>query len=320
MEHLYQDFWNLFTVTWSLALLNIIIIDIVMSWDNAIIIGMATRNLPDKMRKQAILIWIFLATIFRIWFAFFATFLLTITGLKFAWGILLLYVVWKFYKELRTGSWYNEEHIKWAKEIWFAAAIYTIIIADVSMSLDNVLAVAGASHWNVVTLWIGLVFSIILMAFASNAIAKSLNKYPIIQWVGLLVILFVAIEMLITWTPEIESKIQIKNLFPFFIFATSLLFVFLHQKYVTTVNEEKIKEYMQTNYLKIILSFLLVVLLFVNLWDKISSYISSHHVLPYAVNFILLFVFLEIVTIFRFKKKQKPPTKIEKIKKFLWKK
>lgn len=320
MTTLLPDFWHLFTVAWGLALLNIIIIDIVMSWDNAIIIWMATRNLPDKLRKKAILVWIFLATLFRILFAFFATILLTITWLKFAGWILLLYVVWKFYKELRTGSTHNEEHIKWAKEIWFAAAIYTIIIADVSMSLDNVLAVAWASHGNIVTLWIWLVFSIILMAFASNAIAKNLNKYPIIQWVWLLVILFVAIEMLITGTPEIESKFQIKNLLPFFIFATSLLFIFLHQKYITSVNEAKIKEYMQNNYLKIILSFLLFVLLFINLWDKISAYINTHHVLSYVVNFILMFIFLEIVTIFRFNKKQKPATKTEKIKKFLWKK
>lgn len=320
MDHLLPDFWNLFTVAWGLALLNIIIIDIVMSWDNAIIIGMATRNLPEKLRKKAILVWIFLATVMRIWFAFFATFLLTVTGLKFAWGILLLYVVWKFYKELRTGSGHHEDTTKSKKEIGFAAAIYTIIIADVSMSLDNVLAVAGASHGNVVTLGIWLIFSIILMAFASNAIAKSLNKYPIIQWVWLLVILFVAIEMLITGTPEIESKIQVKNLFPFFIFAASALFIVLHQKYVTSVNEEKIKAYMQDNYLKIILSFLFVVLLFVNMWDTISAYIASHHVWLYAINFILLFVFLEVVTIFRFKKKHKPLTKIEKIKNLLWKK
>ena len=161
MEQIIQDFWHIFTIAWALALLNIIIIDIVMSWDNAIVIGMATKNLPEKLRKKAIMIWIVLATVMRIWFALFATILLNITWLRFAWGVLLLYVVWKFYKELRNGGEHHyENNDKKIKEIWFASAIWTIIIADVSMSLDNVLAVAWASHWNIVTLWIWLVFSI----------------------------------------------------------------------------------------------------------------------------------------------------------------
>lgn len=319
MESLIQEFYHLFTVAGFLALINIIIIDIVMSGDNAIIIGMATRNLPDKLRKKAIFVWIVLATIMRICFAFFATFLLTVTGLKFAWGILLLYVVWKFYKELRVGSHHAEEK-KSVKEIWFLSAIYTIIIADVSMSLDNVLAVAGASHGNIVTLGIGLIFSIILMAFASNFIAKKLNDFPIIQWIWLLVILFVAIEMMISGTPEIETKIQMKNLLPFFIFWVSALFVILHQKYVTSVNEEKIRNYMQDNYLKVILSFLFIVLIFVNLWSSITFYITSHHVVLYVINFILLFLFLEVVTIFRYRRQPKKGGKIEKFKKLLWKK
>lgn len=302
MELIIQDFWHLFTIAWALALLNIIIIDIVMSWDNAIVIWMATRNLPEKLRKKAIMIWIFLATIMRIWFAFFATFLLNVTWLRFAWWILLLYVVWKFYKELRNGGEHHEENVKWVKEISFMSAIWTIIIADVSMSLDNVLAVAWASHGNVVTLWIWLVFSIILMAFASNAIAKSLHKYPIIQWVWLLVILFVAIEMMIKWTPDIEKTIQVTNLLPFFVFVASWIFIFLHQKYVKALDEEKMRNFIQKNYSKIIMSFLLVTFLFVNLWETINNYIHHHQVYLYFINFILLFVFLEIVSLFKRKK------------------
>jgi hypothetical protein len=170
------------------------------------------------------------------------------------------------------------------------------------MSLDNVLAVAGASHGNIVTLWIWLVFSIILMAFASNYIAKNLNKYPIIQWIWLLVILFVAIEMLIKWSPDIENKIHITNLFPFFIFITSLLFVVLHQKYMKAINEEKIKQFIENNYLKIIISFLWIILLFVNLWETIVSYINSHEVFLYFINFIILFIFLEVISILKIKK------------------
>lgn len=301
MENLVQEFWNLFSVAGLLALVNIIIIDIVMSWDNAIVIWMATKNLTWELRKKAIFIGIVLATVMRIWFAFFATYLLNITWLRFAWWILLLYVVWKFYKELRNWWWHDEKDSS-AKQLWIMWAIYTIIIADVSMSLDNVLAVAWASHWNVITLWIWLIFSIILMAFASNYIAKNLNKYPIIQWVWLLVILFVAIEMLMKWTPDIENKIHVTNLFPFFIFIASMLFVLLHQKYMKAISEEKIKFFIENNYLKIIVSFLWIIILFVNLWDTINSYINSHEIVLYFINFIILFIFLEVISIFRMKK------------------
>lgn len=303
MEQIIQDFWHLFTIAWLLALLNIIIIDIVMSWDNAIVIWMATRKLPEKLRKKAITIWIVAATVLRVIFALFATILLNIAWLRFSGWVLLLYVVWKFYKELRNGEGHHEENdLKKVKEVWFASAITTIIVADVSMSLDNVLAVAWASHGNVVTLWIWLVFSILLMAFASNYIAKKLWEFPIIQWIGLLVILFVAIEMLIKWTPDIENTINITNLFPFFIFITSILFVFLHQKYVKPIEENKMIEFIKKSYFKIIISFLLIIFLFVNLWETINSYINSHVVFLYFINFILLFVFLEVISLFRRKK------------------
>jgi len=104
---------------------------------------MATKNLPEKLRKKAIMVWIVAATILRVLFALFATILLNITWLRFAWGILLLYVVWKFYRDLRNGeNNHDENSVKKIKEVWFASAIWTIIIADISMSLDNVLAVA----------------------------------------------------------------------------------------------------------------------------------------------------------------------------------
>lgn len=133
------------------------------------------------------------ATVLRIIFSLGVVFLLQIPGLEFLGAILLLYVVWKFYREIRASE-HHEEHGSSAST--FGTAIKTIIIADVAMSLDNVLAVAGASHGNVVNLMIGLVVSIILMVVASGWIAKMLEKYPSIQWVGLFVILFTALEML----------------------------------------------------------------------------------------------------------------------------
>ncbi len=303
MHELLVHLKELFTVSWFMALVNIIIIDIVMSWDNAIVIGMATRNLPEKLRKKAITIWIVLATIMRICFAFATTLLLSIVWIRLAWWILLLYVVWKFYKELRNWEGHDENWWKTLKEVTLSSAIYTIVIADVSMSLDNVLAVAWASKENLVALWIWLVFSILLMAFASNFIAKNLNKYPIIQWWGLLVILFVAIEMLVNGTPDVEKYLHMNNLVPFIIWLVSVIFIVLHQKFITKLREDKIKHFLQKNYLKVITSVILMLIIFVNLWDKIDTFIKSHHGYYYWINIILLFCLLEIVSLFKPNKK-----------------
>jgi len=120
--------------------------------------------------------------------------LLQIPGLEFLGAILLLYVVWKFYREIRASEHATDHHASQARGL--ASAIQMIIIADVAMSLDNVLAVAGASHGNVVNLAIGLIFSIVLMIVAASWIAKLLDRYPSIQWLGLFIILFTALEML----------------------------------------------------------------------------------------------------------------------------
>lgn len=136
-----------------------------------------------------------LAAILRIIFSVMVVWLMKIPGLEFLGAILLLYVVWKFYREIRSSSHTEEIHEENGKNgLW--GAIQMIIVADVAMSLDNVLAVAGASHGNYVNLMIGLVFSIVLMVVASGWIAKMLDKYPTIQWLGLFIILFTALEML----------------------------------------------------------------------------------------------------------------------------
>ena len=192
-EHLATDFAALGTSAGLFALLNIILIDLVMSGDNAILIGMATKKLQGEARKKAIFWGVMGATILRIIFSLGVVFLLQVPGLEFLGAILLLYVVWKFYREIRAHE-HHEEHGNAGDNFW--AAVKMIIIADVAMSLDNVLAVAGASHGNVVNLGIGLIISIILMVVASGWIAKMLEKYPSIQWIGLFVILFTALEML----------------------------------------------------------------------------------------------------------------------------
>lgn len=181
------------------ALLQVIAIDLVLAGDNAIVIGMAAAGLSPQLRNRAILVGIIAATVLRICFALIATELLAIKGLLLIGGVMLLWVCWKMYGELRAGHAHNDSGVATdgapSDKTFFQAAMQ-IVIADVSMSLDNVLAVAGAAHGHFQVLIIGLVLSIALMGLASSWIARVIGRYPWIAWAGLLVILYVAIKMI----------------------------------------------------------------------------------------------------------------------------
>jgi YjbE family integral membrane protein len=192
------------------AFAQVVMIDLVLAADNAIVIGMAAAGLPSVLRKKAILIGILAATILRIVFALGATLLMQVIGLILVGGILLLWVSWKMYRELRApdADVHDGEEaladqdtnadgaIGGKKRKTLKDAVLQIIIADVSMSLDNVLAVAGASRGHETALIFGLGLSVVLMGAASAGIAKLLHRFRWIAWVGLLVILFVAVRML----------------------------------------------------------------------------------------------------------------------------
>jgi len=191
------------------AFLQVIMIDLVLAGDNAVVIGMAAAGLPPPLRKRAILIGIIAATVLRIGFALIATRLLDITGLLLAGGLLLLWVCWKMYEEIR-GHEAGDEGAEAVSDTDIDAdgtiagraprktlkqAVTQIVIADVSMSLDNVLAVAGAAHEHPVVLVFGLVLSVALMGLAATFVARLLNRHRWIAWVGLFVILYVALKM-----------------------------------------------------------------------------------------------------------------------------
>jgi YjbE family integral membrane protein len=193
------------------ALMQVIGIDLVLAGDNAIVIGMAAAGLPKELRSKAILVGIIAATVMRIGFALAATWLLAITGLLLAGGILLLWVCWKMWRELRDGDHEELDAAEalsdtdlnadgavagGAKQKTFAQAATQIVIADVSMSLDNVLAVAGAAHGHPTVLIIGLILSVALMGLAASWIAGLLNKFRWIAYAGLAIILFVALKMM----------------------------------------------------------------------------------------------------------------------------
>ncbi len=300
-DSLNSSFAALFTMGGFLALLNVILIDIVLSGDNAIVIGMATKDLKGKERKRAIVIGIVLATVLRIIFASTVVFLLRVVGIKFAGGLLLLYVVWKFYRELRrdgevaTGAGGAGK----AEGRTLKSAVWLILMADVSMSLDNVLAVSGAARENILVLGIGLVVSIILMAIASNYIASKLEKYPQVQWAGLLVILFVAIEMMLTGTHELEEKVFHVSLLPFVMFILALGGFALHHRYIKPAAEDRLAAWFAANWRSLIITNLIVLLALIFFGGVIHAFLLNHHAILYFVCALILFVIIEVVATIR---------------------
>jgi YjbE family integral membrane protein len=216
-------FEHLLTPEALTALLQVIMIDLVLAGDNAIVIGLAADGLPAAQRTKAILVGIIAATVLRIIFAGMTTQLLQIVGLLFAGGVLLLWVCWKMWRELRTP--HEREHdaleamadydinadgtiAARAPRKTFAQAAWQIVIADVSMSLDNVLAVAGAAREHPEVLIFGLVLSIALMGIAASFIARLLQKHRWIAYVGLAIILYVALDMIVRGWPEVFPAMQ----------------------------------------------------------------------------------------------------------------
>ena len=174
---------------------QIVLIDLVLAGDNAIIIGMVASQFEQEKRKKIIFWGIAAAIILRIIFTLITAYLLQINGLKFIGGLLLLYIAYKLYKDVIKNEASNNEKIKADKSNFFKA-IMTVIIADISMSLDNVLGVAGAAKDHYFLLVFGLILSIILMATVANIISKWIKKYKWIGWLGLVAILVVAVELI----------------------------------------------------------------------------------------------------------------------------
>jgi|TARA_B110000027_G_C16043324_1_gene266473 YjbE family integral membrane protein len=189
-------FAELFTPEQITILTQIIFIDLILAGDNAIIIGMVASKFPLDQRKKVIFWGIGGAIILRIILTLLTAYLLQITGLRLVGGLLLLYIIYKLYVDVIKGS-SNDEDIK-VDNSSFLKAIWTVLIADFTMSLDNVLGVAGAAGHHYHLLIFGLVLSIVLMAVAANLISGWIKKYKWIAWIGLLAILFVALDLIYT--------------------------------------------------------------------------------------------------------------------------
>ena len=189
-------FIDLFSPEQLTILTQIILIDLVLAGDNAIIIGMVASKFPTEQRRKIIFWGIGGAVVLRIILTLLTAYLLQITGLRLIGGLLLLYIVYKLYVDVIKGATY-EDNIK-VDNSNFLKAIWTILLADFTMSLDNVLGVAGAAGDHYGLLIFGLILSIILMATAATLISNWIKKYKWIAWAGLLAILFVAIELIYT--------------------------------------------------------------------------------------------------------------------------
>ena len=207
-----KDFSNITEPAAFAAFMQVLLIDLVLAGDNAIVVGALAAGLPPEQRKKVILIGVLAALVLRIIFALMVTWLLGIVGLVLAGGLLLLWVAWRMYRDIKghTGESAGSPEIvgdersgiKSTKT--FAGAAWGVAVADVSMSLDNVLAVAGAAREHPGILIVGLIFAVALMGIAANIIAQYIERYRWIAWVGLVVIVYVAGKMIIEGWSEVQ--------------------------------------------------------------------------------------------------------------------
>ena len=203
-QSILRDFANLGDPAALSAFFQVLMIDLVLAGDNAIVVGALAAGLPAEQRRRVILIGVIAALVLRIGFALIVTQLLQIVGLILAGGFLLLWVAWKMWRELRqpqecspgSDEIVGDERSGLRPAKSFAAAAWAVAVADISMSLDNVLAVAGAAREHPGILIVGLVFAVALMGVAANLIARYIERYRWIAWIGLLVILWVALKMI----------------------------------------------------------------------------------------------------------------------------
>ena len=218
-QHIVNDFSNITEPAALAAFGQVLMIDLLLAGDNAIVVGALAAGLPAADRKKVILIGIGAALALRIVFALTVSWLLGIVGLIFAGGLLLLWVAWKFWRELHHGAGEStgspevegDEHSGLHPAKSFAGAAWAVAVADVSMSLDNVLAVAGAARDHPGILIVGLLLSVLLMGIAANFIARYIERYRWIAYLGLAVIIYVALKMI--YEGWVDPALGISSLF-----------------------------------------------------------------------------------------------------------
>jgi YjbE family integral membrane protein len=208
--HIVNDFSNLNSSSAWTALASVILLDLVLAGDNAIVVGALAAGLPPEQRKKVIFIGVIAALVLRVVFALMVNILMGVIGLIFVGGLLLIWVAWKMYRDLKRSEAtespgspeiLGDENSGIPAAKSFAAAAWAVAVADVSMSLDNVLAVAGAAKDHPGIMIVGLIFAVALMGIAANVIAQYIERYKWIAWFGMAVIVYVAGKMIYEgWT------------------------------------------------------------------------------------------------------------------------
>ncbi|WP_232494062.1 YjbE family putative metal transport protein [Novosphingobium kaempferiae] len=212
-QHIVADFSNIGSPAALSAFGQVVLIDVMLAADNAIVVGALAAGLPAAMRRKVIMIGVLAALVLRVVFALMVSQLMQIVGLVFAGGLLLVWVAWKMWRELREDPSDDEPDTALAKAAprSFAAAAWAVAVADVSMSIDNVLAVAGAARDHPGILAVGLILSVALMGVAANVLARVIERYRWIAYIGLAVILWVAGKMI--WEGLVDPSRGIIALF-----------------------------------------------------------------------------------------------------------
>ena len=275
-------FAELFTPEQLTILGQIILIDLVLAGDNAIIIGMVASKFPVEQRKKIIFWGISGAVILRIILTLLTAYLLQITGLRLIGGLLLLYIVYKLYVDVIKGT-EHEDNIK-VDNSNFLKAIWTILIADFTMSLDNVLGVAGAAGDHYTLLIFGLILSIILMAFAASLISRWIKEYKWIAWLGLLAILVVAIELIYT-----DIKIDNSN------FLKAIWTILLADFTMSLDNVLGVAGAAGDHYTLLIFGLILSIILMATAANLISKWIKEYKWIAWVGLIAILVVAVELI-------------------------
>ncbi len=291
-------------LTWSMvfALLQVVLIDLVMSGDNALMIGVTTQGLKKHDRKKAILLGVLWAALMRIVFAFWLAQLLDIPLVKVFGAVLLFVVAAKLYKQFRNNEEETKQHKSSANR---RQALGMIIMADVSMSLDNILAVASAAGEHPVALVIGIVISIVLMTTVANMIWWLLDRFPWIQWLGFALIVFLAFKMLFASIAELIPLDYHVMLYRWIGMVGTFGMIWLHRKYMTAFEHDEVTRILYEHAPFIVTTLLLVVASFLMYGKELHDRLDLHHAVWYTIFTCIFLLALEMASLERVKHKIK---------------
>ncbi len=296
--------WDMFSYSMIFALFQVILIDLVMSGDNAMMIGVTTQWLKKQDRKKAIFLGVIGAALMRIVFAFWLAQLLDVPVVKIIWSLLLFFVAVKLYKQFRNDEKNTKAHKTSANR---RHALGMIIIADISMSLDNILAVASAAGEHPIALIVWIVISIIMMTTIATAIWWLLDRYPWIKWFWFALIVFLAFKMLFAsvanYVPEIFHTITYRLIGMFGTFGM----IFLHRKYMSTFEQHEVTKILYNHAPFIITVLLLIIASFLIYWHELQAWLDIHQAVWVTIFTCIFLLALEMASLESVKHKVKLP-------------